>query len=135
VAGYSGKPLPSKLGIKPGHRVLLEGMPASIDLEPLPSDVTVVTRAGSHPFDVGILFAPRFDQLRRRFGVLARHLSGPGALWVAWPKRASGLPTDLTENVVRDHGLDRGLVDVKVCAIDDTWSGLKFVRRLSDRRE
>jgi hypothetical protein len=135
VVGYSGKPLPSKLGIKPGHRILLDGMPASIALGELPSDVTVVTRAGSRPFDVGILFAPTFDHLRRRFGILARHLSGPAALWVAWPKKASGLHTDLTENVVRDHGLDRGLVDVKVCAIDETWSGLKFVRRLSDRCE
>lgn len=114
MGGYSGKPLPVKLEIKPGQRALLDG---------------------AQPYEVGLLFAPDLRRLRRRFEPLASDLSTAGALWVAWPKRASGVSTDLTENVVRDHGLDCGLVDVKVCATDDTWSGLTFVRRLSDRAE
>jgi hypothetical protein len=135
VAGYSGKPLPVKLDMRPGHRVLLDRMPASIVLGELPPGVTLLTRAGARPFDVGVLFAPDLQRLRRRFEPLVSHLSTAGALWVAWPKQASRMSTDLTENVVRAHGLGCGLVDVKVCAIDDTWSGLKFVRRLHDREE
>jgi hypothetical protein len=115
--------------------VLLDGAPSPSVLEDLPPGVTLITRLEAQPFDVGLLFAPDLRRLRRRFERLAAHLSTAGALWVAWPKRASRVATDLTENVVRNHGLDCGLVDVKVCAIDDTWSGLKFVRRLSDRGE
>ena len=133
MAGYSGPPLPVKLNIRPGHRVLLDGTPSPDVLEELQPGVTLVTRLGSQPFDVGLLFAPDLRRLRRCFEPLASHLTTAGALWVAWPKKASGVTTDLTENVVRRHGLECGLVDVKVCAIDDTWSGLKFVRRLSDR--
>jgi hypothetical protein len=135
VAGYSGKPLPVKLDIKPGQRVLLDGAPSPGILEELQPGVTLITRLGAQPFDVGLLFAPNLRRLRLRFERLAADLTTAGALWVAWPKKASGVTTDLTENVVRNHGLDCGLVDVKVCAIDDTWSGLKFVRRLSDRAE
>jgi hypothetical protein len=135
VAGYPGKPLPVKLDITPRQRVLLDGAPSPAVLKDLPPGVTLTTRLGAQPFDVGLLFAPDLRRLRRRFEPLASDLSTAGALWVAWPKRASGVTTDLTENVVRDHGLDCGLVDVKVCAIDDTWSGLKFVRRVSDRAE
>lgn len=132
-AGYSGTPLPAKLGIRPRSRVLVAEAPVGFRLEPLPPDVTLHRRAGSSPYDVVLVFCPDSAALHRRFQPLAGRLTPAGALWVAWPKRASGVPTDLDENVVRDHGLDVGLVDVKVAAIDATWSGLKFVVRLRDR--
>ena len=129
MAGYSGKPLVDKLGIRSGHVVALLSAPAGFDatLGTLPDDVTVRRRAGAA--DVAILFASAARDLKARFAAAAKTLSPGGMLWVAWPKKASGVATDLTENVVRDVGLAAGLVDVKVCAIDDTWSGLKFVRR------
>jgi hypothetical protein len=132
-AGYSGTPLPAKLGIKPEHAVLLDGMPGHVDLGQLPAGVNPHRRPGRAPYDVILTFCPDLARLRRRFPELAVRLTTAGALWVAWPKRASGVPTDLDENIVRDLGLSAGLVDVKVCAIDATWSGLKFVRRLRDR--
>lgn len=89
--------------------------------------------AAKGKIDFAMLFAEKFTELTRSFGKLRDRLESNGTLWVAWPKKASGVKTDLTENVVREYGLDNGLVDVKICAIDDTWSGLKFVRRLSDR--
>jgi hypothetical protein len=129
VAGYSGTPLPRKLGVKPDSRVLVDGAPAGFALE----DVQVQTRAGAAPYDVILLFAPAYARLAKRWAPLAERLTVPGRLWVCWPKRSSGLQTDLSENDVRDYGLAHGLVDVKVCAIDETWSGLAFVRRLADR--
>jgi hypothetical protein len=132
-AGYSGTPLPRKLGIKPGHRVLLAGAPAGFDLGPLPA-VEVHRRAtGSRTHDVVVLFAPDRRALEKRFGPLTKRLVENGGLWVAWPKRSSGVPTDLDENAVRSHGLATGLVDNKVCALDSTWSALRFVVRLRDR--
>ena len=131
-AGYSGTPLPRKLGITPGHRVLLVAAPDGFDLGPLPG-VELHRRAGRPAYDVILAFAPDLRALRRRFGPLRDRLAAAGGLWVAWPKRASGVPTDLDENVVRDLGLAAGLVDNKVCAIDETWSGLRFVVRLRDR--
>jgi hypothetical protein len=133
TAGYSGTPLPAKLGIKPGSRVLIDGAPAGLTLEPLPDDVAVHRRAGSEPYDVVLLFAPDAARLRERWPSLAGRLTTAGRLWVCWPKKSSGVPSDLTENGVRDVGLEQGLVDVKVAAIDATWSGLAFVRRLRDR--
>jgi hypothetical protein len=132
TAGYSGTPLPQKLGVKPGSRLLLVGAPLGFDLGPLP-DVTIRSRASGDPFDVILLFCPAVRTLTSRFGRLIDSLTTPGALWACWPKRASGVPTDLTETIVREHGLSAGLVDVKVAAIDATWSGLKFVRRVADR--
>jgi hypothetical protein len=132
-AGYSGTPLPRKLGVKPGSRVLLAGRPDGFSLGELPAGVSLHTRAGRGPYDVVVAFCPDLDTLRSRFGPLADLLTPAGALWVAWPKRASGVRTDLTENVVREAGLAAGLVDVKVAAVDQVWSGLKFVVRLSDR--
>jgi hypothetical protein len=132
VAGYSGTPLPRKLGIKPGHRVLLVDAPARFELGPLP-EVALHRRAGRSPYDVILAFTPDRRSLDRRFVPWAGRLVSNGGLWIAWPKRSSGVPTDLDENVVRDVGLVAGLVDNKVCAIDHTWSGLRFVIRLRDR--
>jgi hypothetical protein len=132
-SGYSGTPLPTKLGIRAGSRVLLDGAPVELSLQPLPAGVAVHRRAGREPYDVVLLFAARADRLHARWPVLVPRLTTAGRLWVCWPKKASGVPTDLTEGVVRQHGLAGGLVDVKVCAVDPTWSGLAFVRRLADR--
>jgi hypothetical protein len=132
-AGYSGTPLPAKLGIKAGGRVLLDGAPDGLPLAPLPDAVTLHRRPGGEPYDVVLLFAPDSGRLHARWAPLAGRLTTAGRLWVCWPKKGSGVATDLTENVVRDFGLAQGLVDVKVCAVDATWSGLAFVRRVRDR--
>jgi hypothetical protein len=131
-AGYSGTPLPQKLGIKAGHRVLLAGAPDGFDLGPLPG-VDLHRRAGRTPYDVVLLFCADLRRLEREFVPQAGRLVANGGLWVVWPKRSSGVPTDLDENRVRAFGLAAGLVDNKVCAIDATWSGLRFVVRLRDR--
>jgi hypothetical protein len=132
-AGYSGTPLPRKHGIKAGSRVLLVDAPAGFDLGELPATATLHTRPGREPYDVVLAFCPDSAALHRRFAPLADRITRAGALWIAWPKRSSGVRTDLTENVVRDVGLAAGLVDVKVAAVDQTWGGLKFVVRLRDR--
>ena len=130
--GYSGTPLVQKLGIKPGARTQFVSAPPQLPqlLGPLPSGVTATTRG---KLDFALLFAENFGELARTFARLRDRLESNGMLWVSWPKNTSGVATDLTESAVRQYGLNNGLVDVKVCAIDDTWSGLKFVRRLSDR--
>jgi hypothetical protein len=133
VAGYSGTPLARKLGIGPGTSVLLDGAPRAFDLGEAASGVTVHRRAGSRPYDVILCFCPTAARLAERWPTLHRRTTPAGALWIAWPKRSSGVPTDLNENVVRDHALAHGRVDVKVVAIDDTWSGLKNVIRVADR--
>jgi hypothetical protein len=136
MAGYSGTPLAKKLGIKAEQRVSLVNAPPSFPgaIDPLPPLVAVSTNLrGRGPFDVILIFAEDLAGLRARFARLAKRLSRAGGLWVAWPKQTSGVPTDLTENVVRAVGLAAGLVDNKVCAIDETWSGLRFVYRLQDR--
>ena len=136
MAGYSGTPLPQKLGIKPGHRVALVNAPPDFTqtLGELPDAVELLTdpRAGSN-LDVIVFFTTRLADLTKRFGGLAKRLTPAGGLWIGWPKKASGVATDLTEDVIRGVGLDVGLVDNKVCAIDDTWSGLRFVIRIKDR--
>jgi hypothetical protein len=132
-AGYSGSPLPKKLGVTPGGRVLLDGAPDGLPLEPLPDGVTVHRRAGTEPYDIVLLFAADAARLRDRWPSLVAHLTTAGRLWVCWPKKSSGVGTDLSENPIREYGLEQGLVDVKVAAIDATWSGLAFVRRLKDR--
>jgi hypothetical protein len=125
MSGYSGTPLPRKLGVKPGHRVLLYGAPSGFELD------GAVSGAGA--FDVILAFCPDLATLERGFGGWRARLDPAGGLWVAWPKKASKVPTDLTENIVREFGLATGLVDNKVCAIDEIWSGLRFVVRLADR--
>ena len=135
MAGYSGTPLPKKLGIKPGSRVAVLSAPNRFlesTLDPLPDQVELRSRARG-PLDVILFFTKRRAELERRFDTLVNALDRAGALWVAWPKGTSGVPTDLTENVVRDIALPKGLVDTKVAAIDETWSGLKLVIRVENR--
>jgi hypothetical protein len=135
VAGYSGTPLPQKLGISEGARVALVRAPDGFaeTLQPLlPQGVRMRSRL-SGMLDVVLFFVTRRNELERRFGPMARALEPAGGLWIAWPKRTAGVATDLTENVVREIGLGNGLVDNKVCAVDDVWSGLRFVYRLADR--
>jgi hypothetical protein len=129
--GYSGTPLARKLGIKAGARCAVLASPPGFAerLEDVPAPHTRLR--GS--FDVIVQFADRVATLERRLGPLITALEPRGGLWIAWPKRASGVPTDLDERVVRETVLAAGLVDNKVCAIDETWSGLRFVRRLSAR--
>jgi hypothetical protein len=134
MAGYSKTPLSQKLGIKPHHRVIMLGAPDGFRdaLEPLPQYVTLATQL-RRTSNVIIYFATRAVDLRRRFRAMVAKLDARGGLWIAWPKRASKVPTDLTEDVVRDIALDAGLVDNKVCAIDSVWSGLRLVVRMADR--
>ncbi len=134
-AGYSGTPLPRKLGIRDGHRVLLAGAPDGFRslLEPLPSGVRLHGRASRDDYDAILLFASRRSALDRRLPKLIRRLAWAGGLWICWPKKASGVPTDLSGHAVRAAGLGAGLVDNKVCAVDETWSGLRFVYRVEDR--
>ena len=134
-AGYSGTPLVRKLGIKPDTRLGLIGAPDGFDqtLGELPAGVQVRRRLGGRPFDVIVAFFDRRDGLERRLTDLANALDPAGGVWIAWPKRASGVSTDVTETVVRDLGLAAGLVDNKVCAVDQVWSGLRLVYRLRDR--
>jgi hypothetical protein len=125
-AGYSGTPLPRKLGIKDGSRVAIVAAPDGFELDaelvPLGADMDVI-----------LLFVLEHQELERCFTELAALLTPSGGLWIAWPKQASGVDTDLREGLVRRTGLAHGLVDNKVCAIDETWSGLRFVRRVADR--
>ena len=135
MAGYSGTPLAKKLGIKPGHVVAVLGLaPASFEraLEP-PEGARVFRQLRPTPFDVIVLFVDRLAELESRFSKVVARLHPAGGLWVAWPKKASRKPTDITEDVVRRVGLAGGLVDNKVCAIDDVWSGLRLVVRVENR--
>jgi hypothetical protein len=127
-AGYSGTPLEKKLGIKPGHRVLLLNAPEDFQLQ----DVPVVTRATGFA-DVILSFHTERKELEKRLPKLRTHMEQHAGLWIAWPKKASKRPTDITEDVVREIGLGHKLVDNKVCAIDETWSGLRLVIRVKDR--
>jgi hypothetical protein len=133
VAGYSGRPLAVKLGLREGARAALVAAPPGFEaaLAPLPEGARLVEPVA--PLDLALLFTRREAELSARFPALAAALTPAGALWVAWPKKAAKIETDLTEDVVRAVGLSGGLVDNKVCAIDEVWSGLRFVRRLADR--
>lgn len=131
-AGYSGTPLVKKLGVKDGMRIAFVREPSSFRslLDGISDDIKEPSRG---ELDFAVLFVTRFAELEKDFARLQKRLASAGTLWVSWPKKSSGKQTDLDENIIRDHGLAEGLVDVKVCAIDGTWSGLKFVRRLKDR--
>ena len=135
MAGYSPRTLSQKLGIKEGMRVALEHAPAGYDvtLGELPPGVEQTTVAAGRLDFVQAFFAER-AALEREFPRLKKALVESGMLWISWPKRAAKAATDLDENVVREIGLAQGLVDVKVCAVDERWSGLKFVVRLKDRK-
>ena len=133
VAGYSGTPLAKKLGIKPGGRVAVVSAPNGFtEALRLPPRSQLRTQARGR-VDVVVFFVTRGAELARRFPSMQRCLEEHGGLWIAWPKRASGVPTDLNEHVVRDFALTHGRVDVKVCAIDEVWTGFKHVIRKVDR--
>jgi hypothetical protein len=132
TAGYSGTPLVKKLGIKPGDRAAWLAAPAHFEdlLGDHGAEVKTSLRGGA---DVVVCFVTERRELARRIDALKRAIAPDGMAWIAWPKRSSGVPTDMTEDVVRDVALPTGLVDVKVCAIDETWSGLKLVIRTALR--
>lgn len=130
ATGYSGTPLAQKLGIKEGTRLLPLNAPSEYPdlLGRLPPGA-VTTRRGGVAVDIVHLFASRSAELRRHLSTLRRQLRPDAAIWVSWPKRASKVPTDITEDVIRDVALPMGFVDIKVCAVTDVWSGLKLVVR------
>ena len=129
MAGYSGTPLVKKLGIKPGFNIAFVNAPSGYanELE-LPADVTINSRSGKR-----LDFVKSEKELKAKFSEYAKRLKASGMLWVSWPKKSSGVTTDVSEGTVRAIGLAAGLVDVKICAVDEVWSGLKFVFRLRDR--
>lgn len=134
TAGYSGTPLERKLGVKPDHVVLLDGAPDTFDLD------APTTRRLPKRLDISLTFHTSAAELEKRLPQLIDRTEQAGMVWVCWPKKAARsrpgsttYETDLDENIVREIGLAAGVVDVKVCAIDETWSALKFVRRLADR--
>jgi hypothetical protein len=135
MAGYSGTPLATKLGIKDGHRVGLLNPPDGFAarLDPLPPGVELVAGVRSRR-DVVVAFVRHRSEIESKLTAMTRAIFPDGAIWVAWPKRASKVPTDVTEDVVRAVALPTGLVDNKVCAIDDVWSGLRLVVRRENRR-
>jgi hypothetical protein len=128
-SGYSGKPLAQKLGVKPDATIVLVDAPEAVEglLEPLPERVTL-RRGNRGAREMTIWFVTTAARYERRFDTVARAV-GEGTLWMAWPKGSSGVETDLNEDAIRDLALSRGLVDSKVCAIDQTWSGLRLTRR------
>ena len=134
MPGYSGTPLAKKLGIKEGFRVALVGAPKGFrgELEGLPRNVEFVTSV-EQSLDLIVFFTKSQSELLGNFSRLAAKLAPAGMLWISWPKKASGVSTDLSDSIVRQTGLDAGLVDTKVCAVNDVWSGLKFVIRVKDR--
>ena len=128
MAGYSGKTIVQKLGIKPGFRIFVDGAPVAYGdiVGELPDEVTIVSRPKA-PLDVVHLFATEAAGLAGGLRKYRDAIAPDGMIWVSWPKKASGVATDLSDVVIRDTALKLGLVDIKVCAIDDIWSGLKFV--------
>lgn len=135
-AGYSGTPLPTKLGIKENHKVVVVGAPPGFErtLGNLPAGVSVGRRlAGKHPVDVVVVFVTKRAELARKIADARGRITPAGGVWIAWPKKSSGVATDMTEQVIRDVALPTGLVDNKVCAIDETWSGLRLVIRREHR--
>ncbi|MBI4473872.1 MAG: DUF3052 domain-containing protein, partial [Acidobacteria bacterium] len=133
-AGYSKRSLVDKLGIKPSSKVAIVNKPAGFDavLGPLPQGVNVSSKPGKD-LDFIHAFFLSSSNLDRNFPTLKRALSPSGCLWISWPKKAAKMQTDLSDNRVREIGLKHGLVDIKVCAVDEVWSGLKFVYRLHER--
>jgi hypothetical protein len=128
MAGYSGKSLTQKLGIKPGFCIFVSGAPKTYDalVGGLPGGAKIVTRPKA-PLDMVHLFVTKAAGLKDKLQGFREAIAPDGMIWVSWPKKSSGVATDLSDVVVRDTGLPLGLVDIKVCAIDETWSGLKFV--------
>jgi hypothetical protein len=136
MAGYSGTPLPKKLGIKPESRLLVVAAPDGFiraDLAGLPPGVRVHTKPGGPAYDVVVVFVRSAAEFFRRFEPLTNRITPAGRLWVAWPRKAGGYPSDMTENAIRDHAVELGLVDNKVAAISEAWSGLQIVHRVKNR--
>ena len=135
MAGYSGTPLAKKLGIKEKFRVAFVELPSDVKSE-LQGALSAcsIAKDGRGPLDFAMLFVKKQIELKKQFSQLAKQLAPAGMLWVSWPKKTSGVKPDLDENEVRHIGLTAGLVDVKVCAVNDVWSGLKFVIRRKDRK-
>ena len=132
MPGYSGTPLPKKLGIKAGFRVRLANAPAEVRAE-LREALAECEVKPSDMLDFAMIFTKSRVELIKEFSRIAKLLAPAGMLWVSWPKKSSAVASELDENLVRGIGLDTGLVDVKVCAVTEVWSGLKFVRRVKDR--
>jgi hypothetical protein len=134
MAGYSGTPLPRKLGIKPGARILPVGAPQTYPalISPLPLNAALVSKLDDH-VDIIHVFVTRKVELSRFLKTAHGKMRRDAALWVSWPKKAAGVATDVTENTIREVALPLGFVDIKVCAVDDTWSGLKLVIRKKNR--
>lgn len=137
MAGYSETPLAKKLGIKAGLRLGFVNAPKGFkkELGSQPADVKISVGHLPKPLDLIILFTDSSLTLKIEFPILAEKLSANGMLWIAWPKKSSGVPTDLSFDIVQQTGLQTGLVDVKICAVNEIWSGLKFVYRLKDRKK
>jgi hypothetical protein len=135
TAGYSGTPLPQKLGIKEGHKVGLVGAPTGFDLGTLPAGATCGSRLTGNAYDVLVVFVKKRDDLVTQVASMRPKMTQAGGLWIAWPKKASGVPTDIVEDTIRQVALPTGLVDNKVCAIDETWSGLRLVIRKENRKK
>lgn len=135
MAGYSGTPLIKKLGIKPGAMLLIKNEPAEYWdwINPLPEDLKVQTGSKKGTADFIHIFVTNNKVFEKEFLKLKAALKKDGMLWVSWPKKSSQLKSDLDENIIRNFGLANGLVDVKVCAVDEIWSGLKFMYRTKDR--
>ena len=135
MAGYSGTPLPQKLGIKEQHKICLLGAPRGFAelLGALPAGVSVATKLAMAPLDVIVFFTKDRAELVKRLADLRARMQPAAGLWIAWPKKSSGVATDITEDVIRAVALPTGLVDNKVCAIDATWSGLRLVIRRENR--
>jgi len=133
MPGYSGTPLPKKLGIKAGFRVQLANAPAEVRAELREALAECAVAKPGDALDFAMIFTKSRAELTKEFSRIAKRLAPAGMLWVSWPKKSSGVKTDIDEHGVRGIGLDAGLVDVKVCAVTEVWSGLKFVRRVRDR--
>lgn len=135
MAGYSSTPLLKKLGIKPDFKIILQNEPPLYLewLSPLPEGVAIVKKSQKDDVDVVHLFVLQRKIFEKEFKTFKKNLKKDGMMWISWPKKSSKVPTDLDENVIREYGLSNGLVDVKVCAVDEVWSGLKFVYRTKDR--
>ena len=135
MAGYSETPLARKLGIKPGFNIAFVNAPVDFfDELTLPQDIKVNSRT-QKPLDFVLLFSKSEKDLKKEFSQHAKRLAPAGMIWVAWPKKSSGVTTDLSFNNVQAIGLATGLVDIKICAVNEIWSGLKFVFRLKDRQQ
>jgi hypothetical protein len=136
MAGYSGKPVAQKLGIKPGFCIFVDGAPSDYArmVGPLPADVTIAVRP-KQPLDMVHVFVAQAAGLANKLRGIRGLIAPAGMIWVSWPKKSSGISSDLTDVIVRDTALRLGLVDIKVCAIDEVWSGLKFVIPRDQRRD